>query len=123
MPAGLVTLASTTSRKSSPVTRSSSSASTQWADDAWYSKRVPGSQLSRQRAKASQRPALVSPAVTSIGACGKPAVWRSTCSRVMTSLPFVANSGISSTTRWDGSRRPSPITAHTAPATRAFVVE
>ena len=105
------------------MTRSRSSTSTQWAEDGWYSKRVPGSQFSRQRAKAAQRPSLVSPAVTSIGALGKPEVWSITCSMVTTSLPLVPNSGTRSTTRLEGSISPSPITAHIAPATKALVAE
>ena len=43
------------SRKSVPVTRSMSSASTQCADVGWYSKRVPGSQLQRHCANRASR--------------------------------------------------------------------
>ncbi len=99
------------------------SASTQCADVGWYWNTVPGSQLRRQRAKAAQRPSLVAPARGARGAIGKPDVCSITCSMVMTSLPFVPNSGTTSTTGTDTSTRPSPMSAHTAPATNAFVAE
>ena len=97
--------------------------STQWADVAWYSYEVPGSQLSRHLANASRRPCGVVHSGGPSGAWGKPAVWSITCSTVMTSLPFVPNSGTYSTTRFDTSTSPSPMSAHMAPATNAFVHE
>jgi hypothetical protein len=122
-PAGPVTRSSTTSRKSAPVTFSMIADSTQCADVAWYSYDVPGSQLSRHRAKASRRPVGVAHCGGPRGAWGKPAVCSMTCSTVMPSLPLVPNSCTYSTTRFDTSTRPSPISAHMAPATNAFVHE
>ena len=57
------------------------------------------------------------------GAFGKPAVWSSTWSRVMTSLPFVANSGTRSATRCSGASSPSPMSNHTIDATIGLVAE
>ena len=42
---------------------------------------------------------------------------------VITSLPFVANSGITSATRWSGDTAPSPSSSQNAPTTRALVQE
>jgi len=57
------------------------------------------------------------------GAAGKPEVCSNTCSTVITSLPFVANSGMISPTRRDTSIAPSPIKIQTAAATTGFVDE
>ena len=46
-----------------------------------------------------------------------------TCSRVTTSLPLVANSGMYSATFADRSRRPSPSSSQTAEATIGLVLE
>ena len=54
---------------------------------------------------------------------GKPDVCSSTCSTVITSFPFVANSGMISATRRDTSIAPSPIRIHIAAATTGFVDE
>src|SRR3954451_19763985 len=97
--------------------------STQWAEVAWYSYDVPGSQLSRQMANAWRRPSGVDHCGGPSGAWGKPAVCSITCSTVTTSLPLVPNSGTYSTTGFDTSTRPSPMSAHMAPATNAFVQE
>ena len=48
-------------RQSWPVTRSMSSARTQWAEVGWYSNRVPGSQFVRQRGEAGQAGVPVGP--------------------------------------------------------------
>ena len=69
------------------------SARTQCADVGWYWYFVPGSQLSRHLANRSTRPSLVAPSSGGIGASGKPPVCSITCSTVITSLPFGANSG------------------------------
>ena len=59
-PRGSSTRSRRNARKSSPLTRSMSSASTQCADVGWYSNRVPGSQLQRHAAnRASRRVAVV----------------------------------------------------------------
>ena len=106
-----------------PVTRSMSSASTQCAAPGWYSKRVPGSQLSRHFAKRSSRPSRVAQSRGPIGAVGKPEVWVSSCSTVTTSLPLVANSGIRSPARVSSFSDPSASSCHTAPAVSALVQE
>ena len=119
-----MTRAWTTSRKSWPVTRSSSSASTQWADDGWYSKRVPGSQFSRQRAKAAHRPSLVSPTrdeqrrVREAGRVEHHLLDGDDVLAVGGELGDQLGDPAG-----DGSSSPSPISAHMAPATRAFVAE
>ncbi len=92
-PSGSMTRVRTKSRKSDPVMRSINSASTQCADVAWYSKRVPGSQLQRQLAKRASRRSLSSQSSGSNGAPGKPDVCSITCSMVITSFPFDAELG------------------------------
>ena len=59
----------------------------------------------------------------SSGALGNPAVCSMTCSTVIASLPCVANSGTSSTTRSAASIDPSPISNHIIDATMGFVAE
>ena len=103
--------------------RSINSASTQCAEVAWYSYVEPGSQFNRHLANASHRPSLVAPSSSRSGAIGKPDVCSMTCSMVIASLPFVPNSGMTSLTGAATSIRPSPISAHTAPATNALVAE
>ncbi len=71
-----------------------SSASTQCAASAWYSKRVPGSHSSRHSVKRFTRVTGSPPSTGSIGALGNPEVCSITCSTVTCSLPFVANSGM-----------------------------
>src|SRR5688500_12394803 len=99
------------------------SASTQCADVGWYSYCDPGSQLNRHFANAAIRPSCVNHCGGPIGACGNPHVCSITCSTVTTSLPLVPNSGTYSTTRLETSTLPSPISAHIADATNAFVAE
>ena len=99
------------------------SASTQCADVGWYWYFVPGSQFRRHAANAAVRPSLVAPLSGRSGASGKPAVCSITCSIVMTSLPLVPNSGMTSVTLAPTSTAPSPISAHMAPATNALVAE
>ncbi len=91
---GPVTLRSSSSQKLLSVTRSMISPSTQCAEVAWYSYRVPGSQLSRHSPNRFTRPSRVHQSGAPSGAWGKPAVWSITCSTVMTSLSFVPNSGM-----------------------------
>ena len=50
-------------------------------------------------------------------------MWSITCSTVMASLPFGANSGMYSMTSLAGSTSPSPINVQTVDATNAFVAE
>ena len=99
------------------------SASTQCADVGWYSKIEPGSQFSRQLANFSTRPSRVHCCGGPSGAYGNPEVCSITCSTVMTSLPFVANSGMKSVTSWCSSTSPSAITIQKADATKALVAE
>ena len=62
--------------------------------DGWYSNFVPGSHWSRHLPKASRRPSVVAHFGGPSGAEGNPLWWSMTCSTVMTSLPFDANSGM-----------------------------
>ncbi len=110
-------------RKSVFVQRSMISASTQCADVGWYSKREPGSQLQRQLAKRSRRRSRSSHSSGPNGARGKPDVCSITCSTVIDSFPFAANSGMYAATGNVMSTSPSPIRIHIAPATTAFVAE
>src|SRR5436305_788540 len=50
------------------------------------------------------------------GALGNPDVCSKTCSTVITSFPFVANSGMISATRRETSSTPAPMRIHTAAA-------
>src|SRR5664279_1728656 len=99
------------------------SASTQWADDGWYSNVEPGSQFRRQLANFSTLPSRVHCCGGPSGAYGKPEVWSITCSTVIASLPLVPNSGMKSTTRWCSSTRPCAMTIQNADATNALVAE
>src|SRR5438270_396125 len=90
-----------------PPVRSMSSASTQWADVGWYSNAVPGSQLSRHLENAARRLSRSAQSGGPNGARGKPLVCSITCSTVMTSLSWVPNSGMYSTTRLSGSGAPA----------------
>ena len=84
---------------------------------------MPGSQLQRQAENRASRRSRSSQSSGANGACGNPDVWSITCSTVIASLPFVANSGISAATGVATSTSPSPIRIHIAPATTAFVAE
>ena len=97
-PSGAHTRCSTKSRKSMPPSRSMMSASTQCAEVAWYSKRVPGSHSSSHSANVARRAAGSAPSISGITAFGKPAVCSITCSTVTASLPLAANSGTYSAT-------------------------
>ena len=122
-PAGPVTRLSTSSRKSLPVTASMISANTQWADVAWYSKRVPGSQLRRHPAIFCLRDVRSLQAGGPIGAYGNPEVCNITCSTVMASLPLSPNSGKYVVTGSAMSTSPSVIRVQTVEATYGFVAE
>ena len=93
-------------RKSAPVQRSMISASTQCAEVGWYSKRVPGSQLQRHCENRASRRSRSSQSSGSNGARGNPDVCSITCSMVIVSLSFGANSGITAATGSVTSSRP-----------------
>src|SRR5262245_27440369 len=97
------------------------STSTQCADVGWYSYADPGSQFSFHDANCSTLPSRVHHAGGPSGAWGKPDVCSITCSSLMTSFPFVANSGMYSDTGLLMSTAPSPMRIHIAPATNALV--
>src|SRR4051812_17286170 len=99
------------------------SASTQCAEVAWYSYRVPGSQVSRHSAKRSSRLSRVAQRGGPSGAYGKPAVCSITCSTVTTSLPLVPNSGMTSTTRVSSATLASASNCHITAATNGLVAE
>ena len=112
-PSGSSTRRRTTRVWSTPSTRAISSASTQCADVAWYSNRVPGSQLRRHFANAPRRPSRVDHCGGPSGACGKPDVCSSTCSSVTASLPFSPNSGMCSAMRSSRASEPSASSCQT----------
>ena len=70
------------------------STSTQCADSGWYSYAESGSQFRRQPAIRATRRSRVVASARGIGAYGNPDVCSITCSTVMPSLPFGANSGM-----------------------------
>ena len=97
------------------------STSAQYAEVAWYSVRVPGSQSSRQDSSRLTRRSRSAPSSGRIGARGKPAVWVSRCSIVTSCLPFAPNSGTTSATRVVSRSEPSPISSQAIAALNALV--
>gem|GEM_PF-6930782 len=106
-----------------PLTRSIRSASTQCADVAWYSNRLPGSHSSRQVPNRRRRAAGSPPSIGPIGALGNPHVWSSNCSMVTAPIPPAASSGTHPAAGSASSSPPSARRCQTADATNGLVAE
>ena len=113
----------TKSPNGTPVRSSQSAAITHMLELGWYSKREPGSQLRRQRAKRARSASREAQSLGPEGAWGKPAVWVKSCSTVTASLPFVANSGSTSATRSPRPSFPSSRSSHAAAEVIALLHE